>query len=170
MLMDKPMKFEYRSGFLFSDDAGLTKIPATDVSVVESSTNETSDNILESISTIDELSFCGTIEHYDEKAIRELFGINTDNDFLFYEEIPVMVMKRWHKNWRIRKKWLKRYGTTLSAIKLLYQIDEPMPEQHKGDTVSISVNVEHIWFSFEPWQLRRGMIVDIGDTNEDKEA
>ena len=113
---------------------------------------------------------CMEVDGPLEEAICKLCEVDPTYDSFIYYEIPVIVMKRWHKNWRIRKKWLKQYGTIQSTIKLLYQVDEIMPKCGKDDTVSISANVKCIGFSFEPWQLRRGMIVKIGDMNEDKES
>ena len=49
---------------------------------------------------------------------------STPNKFTMSSSVSAMIQSRWHKNHRIRKKWLKRYGMKEDNVKVEFDVNQ----------------------------------------------
>ena len=102
-----------------------------------------------------------------------LSEIIQNNSYPFSVEFnaPILVQARWHKKWRTRKKWLKRYGMKEDTIQVKGMIEsiEEIPEEPviKCETGLITTfpgyqyTFKEISFIFNEYQMRKGMMMEV---------
>lgn len=120
------------------------------------------DMSIESETTVDEVprfSFTNSFEGTISADLNQKFlSDQTSNRFYFCWDIPIIVMARWHKNARIRKKWLKRYGTKLDTMKVRIDPDNVLFNKESSE---LSYEASEIRFELTPRQMRRGYVVSM---------
>lgn len=86
--------------------------------------------------------------------------VEPDNNYEIYYELPIMIQARWHKNKRIRKKWLKRYGLKPDVVTAKCQanmIDVTYMEDGAVSVECTPTNFEILW---KPCHRRRGIKIE----------
>ena len=121
-----------------------------------------------------------------ELSANEDMGFNIETTFLIPEserdkllyfqrkpvaiqmEIPIFVCAKWHKNRRIRKKWLKRYGVNKETIFAVGTVDYGNFTM-KANDFAVEMNADIKGFKMLPTQLqqRKGYIQLIGEIDYD---
>lgn len=78
--------------------------------------------------------------------------------FSFEYKANIMIQVRWHKNARIRKKWLKRYGMKPDTVKVVCEA-----RALELDTIdsSFELDAENFRYVFRPDQKRRGLKIEL---------
>ena len=91
---------------------------------------------------------------YINTGLLDMMTVQTlSNTFTVEWDIKAMVQARWHKNSRIRKKWLKRYGMKSDTVHVVgdaktLEID---------DLAEYQLQIENMRHVLRPDQKRRGL-------------
>ena len=114
-----------------------------------------------------EASFsCDNIDMNIDLFEQQLGKFSTSKDFTLYYDRPVMIQARWHKNARIRKKWLKRYGmkrdvvTYTSNCRLLDYNPEGDGFAGVCDVSNFEFETDRMKYILRPDQMRRGLKIE----------
>lgn len=80
--------------------------------------------------------------------------------------IPIMIQARWHKKYRINKKWLKRYGMKKDKVRVRYDIDSISPDNSYdhydlSEPKEFNFELSNMQYKFRPDQLRRNLKVEM---------
>lgn len=70
----------------------------------------------------------------------------------------IMINARWHKNPRIRKKWLKRFGMKLDTVKIRMDAKTGEYHIHDGSFDFETDKYEYVW---RPDQMRKGLKIEV---------
>lgn len=89
------------------------------------------------------------------------------NDKPLYIEYntPIMIQARWHKNKRINKKWLKRYGMKNDSILVRCDVESVSPNinhdpYYLTEHVEYGITLSNMQYKFRPDQLRRNLKIE----------
>ena len=90
------------------------------------------------------------------------------NDKPLYIEYnaPIMIQVRWHKNKRINKKWLKRYGMKKDSILVKCDVESISPNNNYDpyyltEYVEYGMILSNMQYKFRPDQLRRNLKIEV---------
>lgn len=81
----------------------------------------------------------------------------TDSKVTIEANINIMIQARWHKNPRIRKKWLKRFGMKPDTVKV--RMDAAVGEYHTDDD-SCDFKTDKREYIWRPDQMRKGLKIE----------
>lgn len=99
-----------------------------------------------------------TIDNINLESLYNSFNMPLSNGkFTIEYQMPIMIQARWHKNPRIRKKWLKRFGMKSDTIKV--KADATTGEYHMDDG-SFYVETDKREYILRPDQKRRGIKIE----------
>lgn len=89
------------------------------------------------------------------------------NDKAFYIEydIPIMIQSRWHKKYRINKKWLKRYGMKKDNVSVRCDVDSISPDKSYDpynliESKGFNLELSNMRYKFRPDQMRRNLKIE----------
>lgn len=82
----------------------------------------------------------------------------TNGKFTIEAYRNIMIQARWHKNPRIRKKWLKRFGMKPDTVKI--RMDATAGEYHTNDG-SFDFETDKYEYVWRPDQLRSGLKIEV---------
>ena len=105
-----------------------------------------------------ELTDCPSLHNYTT---------NFDDKPLYIEyDIPILIQARWHKKYRINKKWLKRYGMKEDKVLVRYDVDSISPDNSYNpyDLVKpngFNIEISNMQYKFRPDQLRRNLKIEM---------
>ncbi len=79
--------------------------------------------------------------------------------------IPIMIQARWHKKYRINKKWLKRYGMKKDKVRVRYDVDSISPDDSYDpydliESKEFNFELSNMQYKFRPDQLRRNLKIE----------
>lgn len=76
-----------------------------------------------------------------------------------YYDVPIMIQARWHKKYRINKKWLKRYGMKRDVVKMKAHINiiERIPN-YKFNSFNFEIDTPVM--QYRPDQMRRNLKIE----------
>ena len=77
--------------------------------------------------------------------------------FTIEADIKIMIQARWHKNQRIRKKWLKRFGMKPDTVKI--RMDAKTGKYHTNDG-SFDFETDKYEYVWRPDQMRKGLKIE----------
>lgn len=77
--------------------------------------------------------------------------------FTIEADRKIMIQARWHKNPRIRKKWLKRFGMKPDTVKI--RMDAKTGEYHTNDG-SFDFETDKYEYVWRPDQVRKGLKIE----------
>lgn len=106
-----------------------------------------------------ELTDCSSLLNY----------VTDFNDKPLYVEynIPILVQARWHKNYRINKKWIKRYGMKKDNILVRCDVDSFGQNESldpygltEPELVQCNISLNNMKFKFRPDQKRRNLKIE----------
>ena len=80
---------------------------------------------------------------------------STPNKITMSNSVSAMIQSRWHKNPRIRKKWLKRYGMKEDTVKVEFDVNQI---EVCGGSFSCETNTMR--YVLRPDQKRRGIALE----------
>lgn len=72
--------------------------------------------------------------------------------------IPIMIQARWHKKPRIRKKWLKRYGTKSDKLKVMMRTNSMSITPLDGYLIETEFKLDDLQYKLRPDQKRRDLL------------
>lgn len=80
--------------------------------------------------------------------------------------IPIMIQARWHKKYRINKKWLKRYGMKKDKVRVRYNVDSISPDNSYDpydliESKGFNFELSNIQYKFRPDQLRKNLKIEM---------
>ena len=114
--------------------------------------------------------FFTTEATFDVRA-EDISLLNYATDFNgkpFYIEynIPIMIQSRWHKNKRINKKWLKRYGMKKDSILVRCDVESISPSTshdpyYLTEYVEYGMTLNNMQYKFRPDQLRKHLKIEM---------
>lgn len=99
-----------------------------------------------------------TVDNVNLELLHNLCNMSPSNGkFTMEYQVPIMIQTRWHKNSRIRKKWLKRFGMKSDSVKV--KVNATVGEYHTDDgSFDFEANeYEYIW---RPDQKRKGLKIE----------
>lgn len=100
--------------------------------------------------------FSCDIHDFDTSLLHQMLHNTYSNNYVVEYDIPIMTQARWHKNARIRKKWLKRYGMKPDTIKI-----SAIAEMLSSDVVSdCSFIIKDMEYILRPDQKRRELRIE----------
>jgi hypothetical protein len=82
---------------------------------------------------------------------------NKPVDIEYY--MPIMIQSRWHKKYRINKKWLKRYGMKKDSVLVKAKASKITfdTERENKYEIECDMNIEDVQYEFRPDQLRKNL-------------
>lgn len=99
-----------------------------------------------------------TTDSINLELLHNAFNMPSSNGrFTMEYQIPIMVQTRWHKNPRIRKKWLKRFGMKPDTVKI--RMDATAGEYHTNDG-SFDFETDKYEYVWRPDQMRRNLKIE----------
>lgn len=121
----------------------------------------------------DTLSCSLEVNNVDLSKLNDAFDFMPNKNFIIEADINIMVQSRWHKNPRIRKKWLKRFGMKQDTVKV--RADAKVLEYHPGHILeeqydpngicatfnSFDFETEKLEYVWRPDQMRRGLKIEL---------
>lgn len=156
---------------------GIMMLNNTEMFFIESSVVELSDTEEFYNPVVATLNPCKTAEFSistDCINTECLSEIAQNNSYPFTAEFdaPVLIQARWHKKWRTRKKWLKRYGMKEDTIRVTGMIEsiEEIPQEPAigfcetgliGTFSGYQYTFKEISFIFNEYQMRKGMMMEV---------
>lgn len=115
-----------------------------------------------------------TADSVSLELLYDAFNMPPSNGkFTIEYQVPIMIQARWHKNPRIRKKWLKRFGMKQDTVKV--KADAKVLEYHPGrileeqdDPNGICATFDNFEFEtdkheyvWRPDQMRSGLKIEL---------
>jgi hypothetical protein len=95
----------------------------------------------------------------DLALLNDFCSVSQFNEkFTIEHQMPIMVQARWHKNPRIRKKWLKRFGMKSDTVKV--RMDATAGE-YNADDGSFDFETDKREYIWRPDQKRRGLKIEM---------
>lgn len=75
---------------------------------------------------------------------------------------PIMIQSRWHKKYRINKKWLKRYGMKKDSVLVKAKASKITfdTERENEYEIECNMNIEDMQYELRPDQLRRNLRIE----------
>ena len=148
---------EINSGSLFMIDSNnipyLIGNNLTGTAEVEMSANETA-SINFDLHKRAELS-CDSCD-INISILEKMCGYRPTNVYTVEWDIEAMVQARWHKNARIRKKWLKRYGMKSDTVHVVGDAKT----LDVDDWAEYQLQIENMRYVLRPDQMRRGLKIE----------
>lgn len=79
--------------------------------------------------------------------------------------IPILIQARWHKNPRINKKWLKRYGMKKDNVSVRCDVDSISPDNSYDpydlvESNGFNIELSNMQYKFRPDQLRKNLKIE----------
>ena len=114
------------------------------------------------------LSICS----FDLSLMNDLCSTQFNDKFTIEYHTPIMIQARWHKNPRIRKKWLKRFGMKPDTVKvktdataLEYTPGHILDEQYDNSGMCAAYNsmefrTDKHEYVLRPDQKRKGICIE----------
>ena len=155
------MGFELGTGFLtmIDRDTGehfdLGEVAPLEMEVEGWSDKEEPQKTIKGFTNYREMSF--TFESptiHNQELFDKLLTPSTSSAFTMEWDTPILIQARWHKNTRIRKKWLKRYGFVEDVVKTVAKANCGDYNKETGET---NIDVDSIQYIWRPDQKRRGL-------------
>ena len=162
------MGIQWNSGMMMLDDKGLCTIdPITELSATE----EVDNPIVATFSPCMNAEFSVSTDCINAELLSEIIQ-NNSYPFVAEFNAPILVQARWHKKWRTRKKWLKRYGMKEDTIQVEGMIEsiKEIPEEPTigccetgliATFPSYQYTFKEISFIFNEYQRRKGMMMEV---------
>ena len=161
------MGIQWNSGIMMLNNTEqFTIAPVTELSVTE----EYDKTATIPFSACKTAEFSGTTDYINTDL---LFANKPDSTRPFAMEFdaPILIQARWHKKWRTRKKWLKRYGMKKDTVHMTAIIEsmENVPEEPPigceegliATFPSVAITCKEIGFIFNEYQMRKGMMMEV---------
>lgn len=112
-------------------------------------------------------SFQGEFNY--DATVRDIYNKILGNNRAFlnipaYMEcyIPILIQARWHKNPRINKKWLKRYGMKEDKVLVKWDVDTISSQRlSDSDEVITDIGFRNRQYKFRPDQLRKNLKIEM---------
>ena len=99
-----------------------------------------------------------TTDSINLEFLHNVFNMPPSNGkFTMEYQVPIMIQARWHKNPRIRKKWLKRFGMKPDTVKM--KMDAIAGEYHTDDG-GFEFETDKHEYVWRPDQMRRGIKIE----------
>lgn len=141
------MGLELSTGVFFVNDGYKTTKLGDGIPFIEDIENcSTNENPSHSYSLYNLPSASFEVTGVDLALLNDFCSISKPNKIFIMEySMPIMIQARWHKNSRIRKKWLKRFGMKPDTVKV--RTNATVGEYHTDDgTFDFETDkLEYIW-------------------------
>lgn len=150
------MEMEFSKGDIFITMGNETVPFCSGVPFVEEVEMSASENPTHRFNST--LSCSLEVNNVDLSKLNDTFGFIPNKNFMIEMDVNIMVQARWHKNYRIRKKWLKRFGMKQDTIKLITKAAVCEYHTDDGGFEFETDKLEYIW---KPCHMRRGLKIEV---------
>ena len=160
------MGIQWNSGFMMLNNKEYTIEPVTELSITE----EYNNTPVLTCAPYATAEFSGTIDYMNTDL---LLGdtLNPSLPYTMEFDAPILIQARWHRKWRTRKKWLKRYGMKKDIIhtKAIIESIENVPQEPPigceegliAKYPSYEITLKEISFIFNEYQMRKGIMMEV---------
>ena len=163
------MGIQLNSGIMMINNTEMCSI---ELPTIESNATEEVDNpVVAMFNPCMDAEFSISTDCINAELLSE---IAQNNLYPFVAEFnaPILVQARWHKKWRTRKKWLKRYGMKKDTIQVKGMIESiaEIPQEPTigycetgliGTFSGYEYTFKEISFVFNEYQMRKGMMMEV---------
>ena len=88
--------------------------------------------------------------------LEKMCGYQHSNIYMVEWDVEAMVQARWHKNARIRKKWLKRYGMKPDTVHVIGQAKMLSVD----DNFNYDLDISNLQYVLRSDQKKRGLKIE----------
>lgn len=168
------MGFELEEGDIFITMDGKTTPFAKGIPFTEEVEMSASDEPIHLYHFNDTPSVSFEVSGVDLALLNDYCNTTLPNGkFTIEHQIPIMIQARWHKNPRIRKKWLKRFGMKQDTVKLRvyakvleYHPGHILEEQYDPNGIcatfdSLEFETDKHEYVWRPDQMRSGLKIEL---------